>query len=139
MPLPANLTTNEVKNSAGTEVEFLRRSTGPGAAVEYAQSGESPNAPHRLKVSHTETGSGTGLVRRSLVRVDKTVTGASGASVVISSYNVTVVPVGELSSTTEVKNVQAELMSFTASLGASTTILYDCTGNGADSLVNGTV
>jgi hypothetical protein len=34
-------------------------------------------------------------------------------------------------------NVVANVMSFAASLGASTTILYDCTGNGAVTLLSG--
>jgi hypothetical protein len=56
---------------------------------------------------------------------------------VVSAYAVLDIPVGDISANTEPKNVLANLMSFIASLGASTTILFDCTGNGADALVNG--
>lgn len=136
--LPSNLTTNEVKNSAGTEVEFNRLSTADRSVV-FAQVGEAPNAPHRLKVEHQENGVGSKRVRRSLVRVDKTVSGADGTPVVFSSYMVVVSPVGNIASLAEAKNVTAELMSFVASLGASTTILYDCTGYGADAAVNGSL
>jgi len=136
--LPINLTTNEVKNSAGAEVEFLRLST-LDRSVTFAQSGETPNLPHRLKVSHLETGSGQELRRRSVTRVDKTVAGVSTKPRVISGYLVLDIPVGDLSTFTEVTNVNAELLSFCASLGASTTILYDGTGNGAAAAINGSL
>lgn len=57
--------------------------------------------------------------------------------VVISAYAVLDSPVGALVANTEPTNVVAELMSFLASLGASTTILYDGTGNGAAALLSG--
>lgn len=136
--LPTNLTTNEVKDSAGTEVEFLRNSV-TGRTIEFAKSGETPNLEHRLKVSHLEVGSGLNSRRRSLLRVDKTIAGADASPVTISGYIVLDIPIGNLSNYTETKNVAAELMSIFASLGASTTILYDCTGYGADALVNGTL
>jgi len=136
--LPNNLTTNEVKNSAGTEVEFLRIGT-VDRSVSFAQSGETPNAPHRIKVSHLESGSGADLVRRSSTRVDKTILGVSGKPRVISFYTVAVVPVGDINSTSEVANVAAELNSFMASTGATTTILFDGTGNGTAALISGTL
>lgn len=58
--LSNTLNTNEVKDAAGTEVEFSRISTN-GRSTEYAKVGEVPNAPYRLKVSHQETGSGLDL------------------------------------------------------------------------------
>lgn len=137
--LPTTLNTNEVKNSAGTEQEFVRREAGPGALLEFMSSTETPIAPHRLKISHQESGSGAKKRRRSLVRFDKTVTGASTSPVVISAYAVLDIPVGDLAAYTEPTHVMANLISFLASLGASTTILYDGTGNGAASLINGTL
>lgn len=134
--LPTNLTTNEVKNASGTEVEFLRKDA-DGVSVLFAQSGEPYNLPHRLKVSHEESGQGVNLKRRTLIDVTKTVLGVDGTPVQIRTYSVTVIPVGNLNATTEVKNVLAERMSFEASTGATTTILYDCTGYGADAIVNG--
>jgi len=134
--LSNTLVTNEVKDSSGTEVEFQRISTN-GRSTEYAQITETPIAPHRLKVSHQETGSGSSRRRRSVVRVDKTVTGADNLPVTLSCYIVLDIPVGDMSAYTEAKNVTAEILSFCASLGASTTILYDCTGNGAVCLTTG--
>jgi len=136
--LPTNLTTNEVKNSAGTEVEFNRLST-LDRSVTFAQVSETPSAPHRLKVSHLETGSGSSLRRRSMVRIDKTVTGTSGVPRTISAYVVLDIPVGDVANYTETTNCVAELLSFCASLGASTTILYDGTGSGAAAMINGSL
>jgi hypothetical protein len=136
--LPANLTTNEVKNAAGTEEEFLGLST-EGRKRIFAKSGETPNLPHRITVSHQETGTGVALRRRSLVRIDKTIAGASTDPRVVSAYVVCDIPVGDLAALTEPKAVLANLMSLVASLGASTTILYDCTGYGADALINGSL
>jgi hypothetical protein len=134
--LSNTLNTNEIKDSAGTEVEFQRLGTN-GRSTEYAQITETPIAPHRLKISHLESGTGASKRRRSVVRFDKTVTGADALPTTISAYTVLDIPVGDLSTYTEAKNVLAELMSFCASLGASTTILYDCTGNGAVCLTSG--
>jgi hypothetical protein len=134
--LSNTLNTNEVKNSAGTEVEFQRLST-EGRTTVFAQIAETPNLEHRLSISHQESGSGSARRRRSVVRIDKDVVGVSLLPRTVSSYWVTDAPVGDLSATTEIKNVIAELMSFCASLGASTTILYDGTGNGADVMING--
>jgi hypothetical protein len=132
------LNTNEVKNSAGTEVEF--QSLGiQGRSHEYAAIAESPALPHRLKVSHQETGKGIKLTRRSVVRIDKTIVSTvdNVTPVTISFYVVAVIPVGALATIAEAANVNAELLSFCASLGASTTILYDGTGNGSSVLLNG--
>jgi len=135
---PVNLTTNEVKNSAGTEEEFLRLSS-IGRTLVFAKSGEVPANPHRLSVSHQETGTGNKKRRRSVVRVDKTIIGQMDTSVEerISAYLVVDIPIGNLSSYSEPKNVLANLLSNVASQGATTTILFDCTGYGADALING--
>ena len=134
------LNTNEVKNSAGTEVEFTRLSINNRDTV-YAQISESPSAPHRLSIAHTEVGSGLKKRRRSLVRVDKThVSSVDDVTPVTSTaYVVLDSPVGAIETNAEPANVLAELISFVASLGASTTILYDGTGNGAASLLNGSL
>lgn len=136
--LSITLNTNEIKNSAGTEVEF-QRIDNKDRSVVYAQITEPPATPHRLTVSHQETGSGIKRRRRGLVRFDKTVMSTVDATVpvTISAYTVLDSPVGALVANTEPANVLAELMSFMASLGASTTILYDGTGNGAASLLSG--
>lgn len=74
-----------------------------------------------------------------MIRFDKTVAGASGSPRTPYAYMVVGSPVGDLSTSAEIKNVIANLMSFCASLGASTTILYDCTGNGAVCAVDGSL
>jgi hypothetical protein len=137
--LPNTLVTNEVKNSAGTEIEFSRLSTGPGRATVFRAVLETPALLHRLSIKHLETGAGLKLRRRSLVRFDKTVISTVDliTPVTISGYTVLDAPIGALASIAEVTNVNAELMSFVASLGASTTILYDGTGNGSVCLLNG--
>lgn len=136
--LSNTLNTNEIKNAAGTEVEFSRLSTS-ARSTEYAQITESPALPHRLTISHQESGSGITKRRRSLVRFDKTVisTVDSITPVTVSAYAVFDFPSGAMAAITEGTNVLAELMSFMASLGASTTILYDGTGNGANALLTG--
>jgi hypothetical protein len=136
--LSNTLNTNEIKNSAGTEVEFSRLSTAARQTV-FAQIGESPSAPHRLSISHAETGNGLNKRRRSVVRFDKTVASTVDTTklVTVSGYCVLDTPVGALTSMTEPTNVLAELMSFMASLGASTTILFDGSGNGAATLLSG--
>lgn len=136
--LSNTLNTNEVKNSAGTEVEFSRLST-VDRRTEFAQIAETPSLPHRLSISHQETGSGLKKRRRSVVRVDKTtISGVDDVTPITTScYMVLDYPVGASENDDEAQNVIAEILSFCASLGASTTILYDGTGNGAKSLLEG--
>jgi hypothetical protein len=136
--LTNTLNTNEIKNAAGTEVEFTRLSNSD-RKTEFKQITESPALPNRLNISHVETGTGTSRRRRSLVRFDRTTAGEIDTTVEVksSAYIVLDAPVGNLSTTAAMTAVLAQLVSFVASLGASTTILYDCTGNGADVLING--
>jgi len=136
--LSNTLNTNEIKNAAGTEVEFQRLSTNERSTV-YAQITETPSLPHRMTISHQESGSGMKRRRRSVIRFDKTVISGvdSLTPITDSAYIVSDYAVGASSTSAEMANVIAELVSFTASLGASTTILYDGTGNGAATLLNG--
>lgn len=136
--LSDSLVTSEVKKADGTEVEFSRISISE-RATEFQQVAETPASPHRLRISHLETGSGINKRRRSLVRFDKTVisTVDNETPVTVSCYAVLDTPVGALTTNAEPTNVVAELMSFMASLGATTTILYDGTGNGAAVLLSG--
>lgn len=137
---PTTLNTNEVKDSAGAEQEFSRLSTSERQLV-FALIGEVPSRPHRLTVSHLETGSGLNARRRSLVRVDKTIQGQVDNTVTakISAYAVVDAPIGQLTAVAEVTNVVANLISNLSSKGASTTILYDGTGYGAEALINGSL
>lgn len=136
--LSNTLNTNEIKNSAGTEVEFQRIASGD-RQTEFAQISESPSAPHRLHIKHLESGKGINQRRRSLVRFDKVVMSDVDATVpvTVSAYMVLDSPVGALTTNAEPANAIAELLSFCASLGANTTILFDCTGNGATTLLTG--
>jgi len=138
MSLSNTLVTNEVKDAAAAEVEFNRISTN-GRTTEFAKSGETPNAPYRLKVSHQESGIGADLRRRSVVRIDKTVSGVSTAPRTVSAYLVLDAPIGDLSANTELKNVLANCLSFCATTGAATTVLFDCSGNGASCLIDGSL
>jgi len=134
--LTNTLNTNEVKDSSGVEVELSRLSIDT-RATEFAVITETPVAPHRLKISHLEIGKSSTMRRRSVVRIDKTVTGADGMPVICSAYIVLDIPIGNLSAYSEPKNVLAELLSFCATTGAATTVLFDCSGNGASVLING--
>lgn len=136
--LANTLNTNEVKNSAGTEVEFQRLSTN-GRSTEFGVITELPYLPHRLKVSHLESSSGIKLRRRSVVRVDKTVlsTVDTTTPVTVSAYMVLDAPIGAVTTTAEMANVIAELTSFCATTGAGTTVLFDGSGNGAAALLSG--
>jgi hypothetical protein len=137
MPI-GTLVTNEIKDSAGTEVEFVRLSSGDRKS-EFAKIGETPALPNRLNIAHQESGSGLSRRRRSVIRFDRTSAGEidTTQNVKSSFYVVADLPIGNLSAMTAPKVCLAELISFLASLGASTTILYDCTGTGAAVLLDG--
>lgn len=137
---PTTLNTNEVKDSTGVEQEFGRLSTSE-RQLTFALVGEVPSRPHRITISHSESGSGVNARRRSLLRVDKTITGQvdTTATTRISAYAVVDAPIGQLTAVTEVTNVVANLVSTLASKGASTTILYDGTGYGAEAVINGSL
>jgi len=135
--LANTLNTNEVKDRAGTEQEFQRLSTN-GRSTEFGLITELPYLPHRLKVSHQETGTGAKRRRRSVVRFDKTIVGGDGLTTEpISAYVVLDSPVGIEADSNAMKDILANLMSFCASTGATTTILFDGTGNGAVTLITG--
>lgn len=135
--LSNTLNTNEVKNSAGTEVEFTRLSQ-EGRSTVFAQIAETPNTPHRLKISHQESGTGINLRRRSVVRIDKTTAGVTGLAS-DSFYIVGDIAVGNHANYDEPKNILAELLSFCATTGAGTTVLFDGSGNGATALLSGSL
>jgi hypothetical protein len=100
---------------------------------------ENPALPHRITISHSETGSGIKRRRRSVVRVDKTIisTVDNVTPVTVTAYDVVDIPVGAITAYTEATNVLAELQSFVSTTGAATTVLFDCTGNGANALIQG--
>jgi len=137
--LPTTLNTNEVKNAAGTEVEFQRRGVWGEDGIEFSAIAEVPNREHRIRVGHRENGTGIMRVRESVIQVFKIVDGTidlSKTAKIMAQLKLTI-PIGNISDYSEVKNVVAELGSFTYSLGATTTILFDGTGNGAAAVING--
>lgn len=143
MSLPQNLTSNEVKSAAGAEVEFTRSGGLPSNpnSVRFIYAGASPAYPISMYVAHQETGSGLTLVRKSVVSFDRTIAGQIDTTkqAKIRMYGVLINPIGQLSSLTAPTEVMANFNSFMASLGASTTILYDGTGSGAAALLAGTL
>jgi len=141
MSLPTNLTTNEVKDAAGTEIEFLRFDAGQPRKLIYAKSGETPAYEHRLEIAHLESGTGLRRRRRSkvAVRIGHLSSVDSLTPVFTLGYIILDSPVGAITDLTVPAKCIANIMSFTASLGASTTILYDGTGYGAAALINGTL
>lgn len=136
--LTNTLVSNEVKNAAGTEQEFSRIST-VGRQTIFAKANETPSQPHRLTISHQESGNGKTLRRRSLVRFDLTVISDvdNVTPVNIAAYAVLDAPVGALVSNAKMKDVVANLNSFLSTTGAGTTVLFDGSGNGSLSLLNG--
>jgi len=136
--LSNTLNTNEVKDRAGTEIEFSRLSTSD-RRTEFAKIGETPSLPYRLTISHLEVGSGLKQRRRSVVRVDKThISGVDDVTpVTTSAYLVLDYPVGASDTDDEAQDVIANILSFCATTGAATTVLFDGTGNGAAALLSG--
>jgi hypothetical protein len=136
--LSNTLNTNEIKNAAGTGVSFSRLATSD-RQTEFSQISETPSAPHRLKISHLESGQGMKQRRRSVVRFDKTVISGvdSSTPITVSAYCVVDIPVGAMTAISEATNVIAELQSFLSTTGAGTTVLFDGTGNGAVALLTG--
>lgn len=136
--LSNTLVTNEIKSSSGGGVQYQRISS-EGRTTEFALIGENPGLPQRLRISHQEIGVGLAKRRRSQVRFERSVAGGIDTTVTekVTGYIVLDSPIGNLANNTEPAHVLANLMSFCASLGASTTILYDGTGNGAVTLLSG--
>jgi len=138
--LANTLNTNEIKDSAGAEQEFSRLSQNE-RQTEFAFIGETPAYPHRLSIKHTELGSGISKRRRSMVRFDKSVEGQVDAETAanIAFYVVADIPIGNLTSYAEPTNVAANLLSFLATTGVGTTVLFDGSGNGASAILNGSL
>lgn len=138
--LSNTLNTNEIKNSSGTEIEFSSLEV-IGRKRVFAKVSESPAAPHRLTISHQEIGKDRNKRRRSVVRFDYTSVSDVDAitPVVNSCYIVLDTPVGELTDTNDAKMALANLLSFCATTGSGTTVLFDCTGNGAAALIEGSL
>jgi len=136
--LANTLNTNEIKNEAGVKQEFQRLSSGVRSTM-FGLIAETPSLPHRLTIQHSETGSGLKARRRSVIRFDITsVSGVDPAlTITDSAYVVLDRAIGASSNNTMATRVLANLMSFLATTGAGTTVLFDNTGNGAKTLIDG--
>lgn len=136
--LSNTLNTNEVKDRAGVEVEFTRLGSND-RDTEFAKIGEAPALLHRLKIKHQEAGAGIRQRRRSVVRVDKTSISTidNATPVTTSCYLVLDAPIGALNNDNEMRDVVANILSFCATTGAATAVLFDGTGNGANALISG--
>jgi hypothetical protein len=136
--LSNTLNTNEIKNSAGTEIEFSRLGI-EGRTTEFAKIGEANALEQRLLISHQESGVGLKRRRRSMIRFNTDVVSDvdTVTPVTDSIYMVKDTPVGALLTNATPLNSIAMMLSFCASLGLSTTILYDGSGNGAQILITG--
>jgi hypothetical protein len=137
--LTNTLSTNEIKNAAGTGVTFDRRSISDHE-TEFRNT-TNPALPKVLTIAHEEIGNGLKKRRRTKILFDVTSisTVDSITPVVTTIYQVIDSPIGAITSTSPIAEVLAYMNSFMASLGASTTILYDGSGNGAVIALNGTL
>lgn len=145
MSLPTNLNTNEVKSSAGTEIEFIRMGadiSNPRSMV-FQYANEIPGRPFRITAAHKEQGEGRQVVRRSLwkteVKCDPTTLVDATIDSRIKVTTVMEVPQGNLLNLTQVKDLGAAHGSSLMSRGADSTILFNCTGVGMEAIVNGTL
>lgn len=138
--LPNALLTNSVRDAAGTDVPFERRSEGSNE-TEFRATAETPTKPHRLSIKHQESGKGFNKRRRSVVRFDKTVASDVDDTVLVttSAYLVVDAPVGALNSYAEIRQAVANLMGFVANDSTNSAILFACTGLGAKAAVEGTL
>jgi hypothetical protein len=136
--LSNTLVTNEVKNAASTEVEFERVSIN-GQTTEFKAVAEVIGTPHRISVSHSRSGSGDAIVRRSVIRFDKTVEDTvTGKANQVSAYIVVSIPERNSAAAAAITDLLAELGSLVFTL-ATNTFLYDGTGNGAKVLLGETL
>ena len=133
------LITNEIKDASGVEVEFEKIKTLIGSGTEWQKVNDSPAVPHHMTISHQETGSGTSRRRRSVIRFDKTIVGTYDTTKNFknSCYVVLDRAIGNEPNSDVAKLLLANLMSFLATTGAATTVLFDCTGTGASNLLSG--
>jgi len=136
--LPNTLNTNEIKNAAGAECEFQHLQQVDRTRI-FGLITEAPYLPYRLKIAHREIGLGIKRRRQSAIRFDKSVVSTVDNLTIASVVAQLTIdaPVGALIATTEMANVLANILSFCATTGAGTTVLFDCTGNGAAALLNG--
>lgn len=141
MALPTNLTTNEVKDASGTEVEFTRLGFLPDGGLQFYAASAAPNRPVTLTIKHRLVGDGINRTRQSVIRVDAIddgddVTGTESKSFAQITLSANV---GNQTNSDNWKKVLAYLGSFVFLDGTGTTHLFAGTGTGAACLINGTL
>lgn len=138
--LPTNLTTNEVKNAAGTEVEFLGYDN-PDRGRIFAKSGETPAYPERVKFQHLSTGKGVNKRRRSVMRVDiSSLSEVDSLTVITDSvYVVGDFAEGHHTTTTKQGLALAHVIALLASDGSNTTVKFDGTSTAGGFFISGTL
>jgi hypothetical protein len=138
--LSDSLVTNEIKNYSGVEVEFNRWTIGPTSTI-FRASTANPSAWTEMIISHQESGKGLDRVRRSMLRFNYPAVGmVDSTKTCMSSFHlVGTIPIGQLTDLNYAKMPLAMLLSFAATTGAGTTVLFDGTGNGAKALLEGSL
>jgi len=140
--LPNNLNTNEVKTSAGVEVEFLYHDKQGQVAI-YAIKDENPSQPQRIMFRHEEVGKpGTlGYRRRSNMNISVTkLSEVDSVTPVTGRFNATVdLPEGHSTTRALADLLLAYAVSLLASDGSSTTISFAGNGTAAQVLADGTL
>jgi hypothetical protein len=139
--LPDTLSSNQVKDASGAEIEFTRLEQ-VGRTTRFSKTAALGTAfPTDLRVKHEEVGSGIKKVVRSVIRFDETsLSEVDGVSPIVDSiYVVQVTNRGHHTTTNVQKRLIAQLNSFLALDGSGTTALLDGTGTGAQVLLTGAV
>lgn len=137
--LAESLNTNQIKNAAGTEKEFFKIGPLGDSGSKYQLIPQDITEPHVMNVRHAIEGTGVGRKRKSVIRFEKSTAGLVDATKQATCWAqvTTSVDIGNLENLDNLKEVLANLMSFLATTGAGTTVLFDCTGTGAVSILEG--
>lgn len=142
MPIPQSLNTNEVKDRAGVEREFLDRGEAAARSRVFYASTEAPNLPERITIQHREIGKpGLLLVRQSNLTLIKTIISPVDnlTPVVIRRSITDWIPQGAITDYNACADVAAWSMSLLSTTGAATTVLFDGSGTMAVALRLGTL
>lgn len=137
--LPDTLNANQIKDKAGAGVNTFESVNDEGRTRLFRNTAAAYNRPHELAIKHRETGVGLKLIRDSVIICSLVVTGDDGNPVKVEYLQRLRVPMGNLASQDPVKEVIANGLSFSATTGAASTVLFDGTGNGAIALRNGSL
>lgn len=134
------LNTNEIKNTAGTAQIFERVRLGPGNTTQFKLSAETLGNPYRLDVKHERVGKGQDERRRSAIIFSATDEDVADGTKYQTRCTLTIdQPTGRADDNTTLAILIANMLSFCATTGAGTTVLFDGSGNGAKVLLNETL